>query len=62
MISIRVTVAAVVLLAVIISDKSGFTGEILDRVTMGLSRKKHRQNSPIIIHFPTSEGVSKVSE
>ena len=25
------------------------------------NRKKHRQNSHLIIHFPTSEGVSKVS-
>ena len=24
--------------------------------------KKHRQNNYLIIHFPTSEGVSEVSE
>ena len=46
MISIRVTVAAVVLLAVIISDKSGFTGEILDRVTMGLSTTLEKSIRP----------------
>ena len=30
--------------------------------TMVENRKKHRQNSHLIIHFPTSEGVSDVSE
>ena len=30
--------------------------------TMGQNRKKHRQNSYFIIHCPTSEGVSEVSE
>ena len=30
--------------------------------TMVENRKKHRQNSHLIIHFPTSEGVSEVSE
>ena len=30
--------------------------------TMVQNRKKHRTNSHPIIHFPTSEGVSKVSE
>ena len=35
-------------------------GELRD--TMVEKRKKHRQNSHLIIHFPTSEGVSKVSE
>ena len=29
---------------------------------MGQNRKKLRKNSHLIIHFPTSEGVSKVSE
>ena len=29
---------------------------------MGQNRKKHRINGHPIIHFPTSEGVSKVSE
>ena len=29
---------------------------------MGQKRKKHRINSHLIIHFPTSEGVSEVSE
>ena len=28
---------------------------------MGQNRKKHRQNSHLINHFPTSEGVSEVS-
>ena len=31
-------------------------------ITMVQNRKKHRINSHLIIHFPTSEGVSKVSE
>ena len=30
--------------------------------TMGQKRKKHRMNSHPIIHFPTSEGVSEMSE
>ena len=30
--------------------------------TMVENRKKHRQNNNLIIHFPTSEGVSEVSE
>ena len=30
--------------------------------TMVENGKKHRQNSHLIIHFPTSEGVSEVSE
>ena len=30
--------------------------------TMGQNRKKHRINSHLIIHFPTSSGVSEVSE
>ena len=30
--------------------------------TMGQNRKKHGINSHLIIHFPTSEGVSEVSE
>ena len=30
--------------------------------TMVDNRKEHRQNSHLIIHFPTSEGVSEVSE
>ena len=33
-----------------------------ERGTMVKNRKKHRQNSHLIIHFPTSEGVSEVSE
>ena len=31
-------------------------------VTMVENGKKHRQNSHLIIHFPTSEGVSEVSK
>ena len=30
--------------------------------TMGQNRKKHRMNSHLIIHCPTSSGVSEVSE
>ena len=30
--------------------------------TMVENRKKHRQNSNLINHFPMSEGMSKVSE
>ena len=30
--------------------------------TMVENRKKHRQNSHLTIHCPTSEGVSEVSE
>ena len=30
--------------------------------TMGQNREKHRVNSHLMIHCPTSEGVSKVSE
>ena len=30
--------------------------------TMVENGKKHRQNCYLIIHFPTSEGVSEVSE
>ena len=33
-----------------------------DNNTMIENRKKHRQNSHPIIHYPTSEGVSEVSE
>ena len=29
---------------------------------MGQNRKKHRIKSNLIIHFPTSEGVSEVSK
>ena len=29
---------------------------------MGQNRKKHKINSHLIIHFPTSEGVSEMSE
>ena len=32
------------------------------RCTMVENRKKHKQNSHPIIHFPTSQGVSQVSE
>ena len=32
------------------------------KCTMVENGKKHRQNSHLIIHFPTSEGVSEVSE
>ena len=32
------------------------------RRTVGQNRKKHRMNSHLINHFPTSEGVSEVSE
>ena len=32
------------------------------RHTMGQNRKKHRTNNHLIIHFPISEGVSKVSK
>ena len=32
------------------------------RSTMVENKKKHRQNSHLIIVFPTSEGVSEVSE
>ena len=31
-------------------------------LTMVENRKKHRKNSHLIIHCPTSEGVSEVSE
>ena len=32
------------------------------QVTMGQKREKHRENSHLIIHYPTSEEVSEVSE
>ena len=42
-------------------NKAGEKGEN-KKSTMVENRKKHRQNSHPIIHFPTSEGVSEVSE
>ena len=33
-----------------------------ERSAIGQNRKKHRKNIHLIIHFPTSEGVSKVSK
>ena len=33
-----------------------------DECTMGQNREKHRKNSHLIIHCPTSEEVSEVSE
>jgi len=38
------------------------THVVTDPCTMGQNRKKHRINSRLIIHCPTSEGVSEVSE
>ena len=32
------------------------------RTLWSKTEKKHRQNSHLMIHFPTSEGVSEVSE
>ena len=37
-------------------------GDSFSLCTMVENRKKHRENSHPIIHFPTSEGVSEVSE
>ena len=33
-----------------------------EHATLVQNRKKHRQNSHLIIHCPTSEGVSEVSK
>ena len=38
-----------------------FYALVIRRYTMVENRKKHRQNSHLIILFPTSEGVSEVS-
>ena len=39
-----------------------FPRSAFPRGTMAENRKKHRQNSHLIIHCPTSEGVSEVSK
>ena len=44
---------------------SGFhdlNGNFQGLIALWLKMKKNRQNTHLIIHFPTSEGVSEVSE
>ena len=43
----------------LIAAEDGVSGK---QRTLGQNRKKHRKNSHPIIHCPTSEGVSEVSE
>ena len=44
------------------SERTRITTKILGHSTMGQIKEKHRTNSHPIIHSPTSEGVSEVSE
>ena len=41
-------------------DSPDFRSHTYSNSTMVVNEKKHRQNSHLIIHFPTSEGVSAV--
>ena len=43
-------------------ERGPASGRYLHYGTMVENGKKHRQNSHLINHFPTSEGVSEVSE
>ena len=45
-----------------LSPLSSCLPSFLSSCTMVENRKKHRQNSHLINHYPTSEGMSEVSE